>query len=715
MRRTRTYPHQSKKSITHIRQYRPPRAFTRTHISAEHTKHRTQKRCLKKKAGILGDDACSAFMEVCKWLLNKQYYLIEEGICNNRYFFFKTDTDKDVYIFEAVHQSVNDNKTEEFPQPSVVKAPPTTGKKEKQLSDITIPQFVLRNLCVNKVVNDSKATEELRKVCTNIKTHVFEKQIANTQIANTPMSTFTINIIMHDRLKYNKEINIMNTRAKNINNHKDILNKIKFNLQNREHPETQAIIDYLNYEKTDFYVKFDVKSDVNDKEGQILPGIILSEIDYKNSLFSKLNPSIPTSLIDLANLKHLMCSVMFFYVGKTAIYSASNKAKTEKAIMSGLVTLKILIKTFAPIPDFKPLIDELYRQYEETAKKHMEADMEAYFTDDLLDNAKEETENQTENQTDKTTETVQCTVNKQPDASDLPKKKWLEITELLVGERSVPSLNEKMSPQAILDVINKWVCSPSNLNSILSKMFKIPNGFTRNIYPQTFDVQGCANSLQVVALVKVHKSTVVRTVFQAKKKSLTSHVTDVIKRRISTQKSKSIRQEQGDTVQTTVGKEPTNATEKAHSSEQPKTNPRNMEIINERFQLETANLHEDASGMYTFFMVLYISKSIDLTRKIINKLVPFVDGGAIRGAIIHPDLLKVYSLRKFGQKQKDVTEKIYPPIYCRSKKMANSIIFDFKLTEHDQLLQALKEKIDSQEETIKNLQEKINPSTQTSA
>ena len=96
-------------------------------------------------------------------------------------------------------------------------------------------------------------------------------------------------------------------------------------------------------------------------------------------------------------------------------------------------------------------------------------------------------------------------------------------------------------------------------------------------------------------------------------------------------------------------------------------------------------------------------------------MLPFVDGGAIRGAIIHPDLLKVYSLDTFNSKQQDTQTKIQSPVYCTSKKIANSIKFNFKLTQHDYLLQALKEKIDAQEKTIKDLQNNsINPSPQTS-
>ena len=699
--RTRTSTHQSKKSTTHIRQYHTPRAFIRTLNSAKHTKHRTHKRCLKKKAGVLGEEARKAFTTVCDWLLNEGYFLIEDGLSKNRYFFFK-EIDHQYFLFEAVHQSINDNKEEELPTKSIVKAP-AINKETQQ--GIDIPQIVLREFYnpVDKTIKDTTAaSKKIQESFQNITTHVYKNKLYKRD-----MPTFEIEVRALDKPICTFKIDIIQTITNNSVNNSSYITQIDNNLSTLEHPDTQAIIDFLYYKHTDFYVKFDV-DDIITKP---LPGIILSEIHYQNSLFSNLSQSILPSPLDLENLKHLLRSAMIFVIGRTAISKVSRSAGIDTAILTVFLAVKILIKSVAPIPDFKPLIDELSRQYVETSKEHMHANLDVYFENDLIENTKAETEAHADADADAADKAGRDTAKKQK-ASNLQKRKCLEITDIFVGDRTVPALNEKMSVNAVLDVINKWVCSPPNLNRILSKMFNISVGFISNIYPQTFDVRGYVNMLQVVALVKVHKDTVIRTVFQTKKKNTFASVVTV--HSIAHKIIKSKKQGRSDTVGAADSQEPNNATDDAHH-EQPEDTPSPPEILNDDFQLETSGLKADESGMYTLFLVLHISKSLNLSQKLVNNLLPFVDGGAIRGAIIHPDLLKVYSLGTFNSKQQDAPTKIKSPVYCTSKKIANSIKFSFKLTQHDYLLQALKEKIDSQEETIKHLQEKINPSTPTSA
>lgn len=636
-------------------------------------KHRSHSRKTKKKAGVLNEEAKNAFIQVCQSLFSNKYTLVESGISKNRYFFFKKNDEK-IVLFEAIHKSVDDNKheNESLTQSVVVTKSQAASHTEKVL----IPQIVLRAYYTDgAVVNENRLIEDINKNQQDISSMVYDEDKSKF---------FTIDVLMHKKSICTLDVNVLKEITDSTMHNTTYIKSIKDNLSTLEHPETQAIINYLNYQSTDYYIKFDVDNFVT----QTIPGFVLSHTNYHNSLFTNLWNVNPVA-IDLDSLKHMLCSVMFFDVRRAALKSASMRAKKEKAVLSGLVTLKILIKMFVPIPDFKPLIDELYRQYEETAKEHMEASMEAFYFQDLVDNVSGEIKAPSSGETTspKAEQTIQPTQYK--------KGKCIEIQEILVNNRTVPALNERMSVPALLDVIGKWACSQPNLNGILSKMFNIPKNFISNIYPQTFEVQGCANVLQVVAMVKIHQEKIQTAVFKRKPSSVQSIV---VAKRVSNffQKRTSARRKDVGSSQ----EEPTNdspPSSKEKKTDVPSTNPHG--VMNELFQLDCSEMQKDASGMYSYVLVLHISKSIHLKKQIVNSVLPFVDGGSIHGAIIHPELLHIYSLDKFASKQEDIaeTETMTSPIYAISKKMANSI-------KVEALLQTLKEKIDAQAKTIQQLQ-----------
>lgn len=639
-------------------------------------KHRSRSRKNKKKAGVLNKTAGNAFIQVCKSLFQKEYTLVKSGISKNRYFFFKSNVEH-IVLFEAIHASLNDNQNENN---SLTKSVVTKSKSKatSQTENVLIPQIILRNYYQDDgQVQEATLLDTIQTQAVDISSMVFNSD---------NRTLFTIDVLMHQKSICTLDVDVLQEITHSTLNNETYIEDIQTNLFTLEHPETQAILNYLNYQSTDYYIKFDV----DDHVSQTLPSFVLSHTNYHNSLFTHLLNIMTPEAIDLDSLKHMLCSVMFFDVRRSALKGASMRAKKEKAVMSGLVTLKILIKTFAPIPDFKPLIDELYRQYEETVKEHMEASMEAFYSQDLVDNVSGEINDPPHN------------VTKSPQAEQpiqpIPyqKKRCIEIQEILVDDRTVASLNDKMSVPALLDVIGKWVCSQPNLNGILSKMFNIPKNLISNIYPQTFEVQGCANVLQVVAMVKIHQDTIKTAVFKRKTSSL---------QRVMSAKCVASKMRKASFLKR-KGAESTSSVNDIQTTQEktdaPSLNQHNA--LNEPFQLDCSGMQQDASGMYSYLLVLHISKSIHLKRQIVNSVLPFVDGGSIHGAIIHPQLLHIYSLDKFESKQANIPETMTSPIYAISKKMANSIKVDFTLNAHEALLQTLNKKVDTQARLIEQLQ-----------